>query len=53
MAKGIIAAGVAPTVIVRMAGTNEEEGRRLLAECGYRMLDSMDTAVKAAMEVSP
>ena len=52
VAKGIIAAGVAPTVIVRMAGTNEEEGRRLLAECGYRMLESMDTAVKAAMEVS-
>jgi len=51
VAKGIIAAGVAPTVIVRMAGTNEEEGRRLLAECGYRMLESMDAAVKAAMEV--
>lgn len=52
VAKGIIAAGVAPTVIVRMAGTNEEEGQRLLAECGYRMLESMDAAVKAAMEVS-
>lgn len=52
VAKGIIAAGVAPTVIVRMAGTNEEEGRRLLAECGYRMLESMDAAVKAAMEVA-
>ncbi len=51
VAKGIIAAGVAPTVIVRMAGTNEAEGRQLLAECGYRMLESMDAAVKAAMEV--
>lgn len=51
VAKGIIAAGVAPTVIVRMAGTNEEEGRRLLAENGYKMLESMDAAVKAAMEV--
>jgi len=51
VAKGIIAAGVAPTVIVRMAGTNEEEGRRLLAENGYRMLESMDAAVRAAMEV--
>lgn len=50
VAKGIIAAGVAPTVIVRMAGTNEAEGRRLLAECGYRMLESMDAAVRAAME---
>ena len=52
VAKGIIAAGVAPAVIVRMAGTNEAEGRRLLAECGYRMLESMDAAVRAAMEVT-
>jgi len=53
VAKGIIAAGVAPTVIVRMAGTNEAEGRQLLGEHGYRMLESMDAAVRAAMEVAP
>jgi succinyl-CoA synthetase beta subunit len=52
VAKGIINADVAPTVIVRMAGTNEEEGRRLLAEHGYRMLPSMDAAVKAAVEAA-
>lgn len=52
VAKGIIAADVAPTVIVRMAGTNEAEGRRLLAENGYRMLESMDAAVRAAMGVA-
>ena len=52
VAKGIIAAGVAPTVIVRMAGTNEAEGRQLLGEHGYRMLESMDAAVRAAMEVA-
>ena len=52
VAKGIIAAGVAPTVIVRMAGTNEAEGRQLLGEHGYRMLESMDAAVKAAMGVA-
>lgn len=52
VAKGIIAADVLPTVIVRMAGTNEEEGRRLLAENGYRMLESMDAAVRAAMGVA-
>lgn len=52
VAKGIIAAGVAPTVIVRMAGTNEEEGKRLLAAHGYRMLESMDTAVRAAVEAA-
>ncbi|NLZ30146.1 MAG: succinyl-CoA synthetase subunit beta [Methanomicrobiales archaeon] len=53
VARGIIAAGVSPTVIVRMAGTNEEEGRQLLAVNGYRMLESMDAAVRAAMEAAP
>ncbi|MGB4050682.1 MAG: ATP-grasp domain-containing protein [Methanoculleus sp.] len=53
VARGIIAADVSPTVIVRMAGTNEEEGRQLLAGNGYRMLESMDAAVRAAMEVAP
>lgn len=52
VAKGIIAADVSPTIVVRMAGTNEEEGRRLLAERGYRMLESMDAAIRAALEVS-
>ncbi len=52
VAKGIIAADVEPTIIVRMAGTNEAEGRRLLGEHGYRMLESMDLAVRAAMEVA-
>jgi succinyl-CoA synthetase beta subunit len=52
VAKGIIAADVLPTVIVRMAGTNEEEGRRLLGKHGYRMLESMDAAVRAAMGVA-
>ena len=53
VARGIIAADVEPTIIVRMAGTNEEEGRQLLAGNGYRMLESMDAAVRAAMEVAP
>jgi len=52
VAKGIISADVGQAVIVRMAGTNEEEGRRLLADCGYRMLDSMDAAVRAAVEAA-
>ncbi|HOD86237.1 MAG TPA: acetate--CoA ligase family protein [Methanoculleus sp.] len=50
VAHGIIAADVGVPVIVRMAGTNEEEGRRLLAEHGYRMVDSMEAAVRAALE---
>jgi len=50
VAKGIISAGVNQKIIVRLAGTNEEEGRRLLAESGYEMLDTMEQAVKAAVQ---
>lgn len=52
VAKGIIAAGIAQKVIVRLAGTNEAEGRRLLAEGGYEMLDTMDLVVKKAVAVT-
>lgn len=51
VAQGIIDAGVSQRVIVRMAGTNEAEGRALLTEHGYEMYDSMDRAVGAAAEV--
>lgn len=50
VAKGIIEAGVPQPVIVRIAGTNEEEGRRLLQECGYVMSDTMDAAIRQAVE---
>jgi succinyl-CoA synthetase beta subunit len=52
VARGIVEAGVDPQIIVRLAGTNEEEGRRILQEQGYRMLDTMEEAVMAAMEVA-
>jgi len=52
VAKGIIAAGISQKVIVRLAGTNEAEGRRLLTEKGYEMLDTMDLVVKKAVEVT-
>jgi len=52
VARGIIAAGVMVPVIVRIAGTNAEEGQKLLAEKGYEMLDTMDHVVKKAVEVS-
>jgi succinyl-CoA synthetase beta subunit len=51
VARGIIAAGISQKVIVRLAGTNEAEGRRLLSEKGYEMLDTMDLVVKKAVEV--
>jgi succinyl-CoA synthetase beta subunit len=38
--------------VVRLAGTNEEEGKRLLREHGYEMYDTMEQAVRAAVEVT-
>ena len=52
VAAGIIEAGVSQQVIVRLAGTNEEEGRQMLNQHGYRMLDTMEEAVGAAVEVA-
>ena len=52
VAKGIIASGISQKVIVRLAGTNEAEGRRLLSEGGYEMLDTMDLVVKKAVAVT-
>ncbi|MDD1729535.1 MAG: acetate--CoA ligase family protein [Methanospirillum sp.] len=52
VAAGIIEAGVSQQVIVRLAGTNEEEGRSMLNKHGYRMLDTMEEAVAAAVEVA-
>jgi succinyl-CoA synthetase beta subunit len=52
VAKGIINAKIPQKVIVRLAGTNEAEGRALLVPCGYQMLDTMEHAVKAAVEAA-
>ncbi|NYT05823.1 MAG: ADP-forming succinate--CoA ligase subunit beta [Methanomicrobiales archaeon] len=52
VAQGILDAGVAQQVIVRLAGTNETEGRRILEQHGYRMLETMEEAVRAAVEAS-
>ena len=52
VAKGIISADISQPVIVRLAGTNEALGRQLLVEKGYRMLDTMEQVVKAAVEVT-
>jgi succinyl-CoA synthetase beta subunit len=52
VARGIIAAGIPQKVIVRLAGTNEEEGKKLLAGKGYEMLDTMDLVVKKAVAVA-
>lgn len=51
VAKGIINAAVPQQIIVRIAGTNEAEGARLLAEHNYTMLSTMDEAIRSAVEV--
>lgn len=51
VANGIIDAGVSQRVIVRIAGTNEAEGRTILEKNGYEMYDTMDEAIRAAVEV--
>ncbi|MDE4907784.1 succinyl-CoA synthetase subunit beta [Methanogenium marinum] len=50
VAKGIIDAGIDQHVITRLAGTNEEEGKALLAKNGYQMLDTMEDVVKQAVK---
>lgn len=52
VARGILEADVSQPVILRLAGTNEEEGRAILAQKDYRMLDSMDAVIRAAVEES-
>jgi len=39
-------------VVVRLVGTNEEEGRRILTEAGIHVLDSMEEAAKKAVEIA-
>jgi len=52
VAKGIVDAGVSQKVIVRLAGTNEEEGRRILQDHGYEMLETMEAVVTAAVRAA-
>jgi succinyl-CoA synthetase beta subunit len=52
VAKGILEAGISQNVMVRLAGVNEDEGRALLAGKGYTMFQTMDEAVKAAVEAT-
>ncbi|HJJ55467.1 MAG TPA: ADP-forming succinate--CoA ligase subunit beta [Methanocorpusculum sp.] len=52
VAKGIIESAVSIPVIVRLAGTNESEGRAILKNKGIQMYDTMDQAIKSAVEVA-
>ncbi len=58
LAQGVIAAvqelGVPVPIVIRMEGTNVEEGKRLLRESGlnFATADSMDEAARRVVEVS-
>ena len=56
VAKGILEAkrqaGFLKPVVVRLVGTNEEEGARILIEAGINVLESMEMAAKRAVEIA-
>jgi succinyl-CoA synthetase beta subunit len=56
VARGVLAArnkiGFTKPIVIRLVGTNEEEGRRILTEAGIHVLDSMEEAAQKAVEIS-
>ena len=56
VARGILKAreevGVAKPVVIRLVGTNEEEGKRILTEAGMHVLESMEEAAQEVVEMS-
>jgi len=55
VANGILEAqkrvGVTKPMFIRLVGTNEEEGRRILTEAGFHVLDSMEEAAQKTVEI--
>jgi len=49
VARGIIDSGVNVPIIIRLTGTNEEEGSRMLEEHGMRMVSTSEEAAKVAV----
>jgi succinyl-CoA synthetase beta subunit len=56
VAKGIVDAkekvGVTKPMVIRLVGTNEEEGKRILKEAGVHVLESMEEAAQRVVEIS-
>jgi len=56
VAKGIIEArnrlGFTKPMVIRLVGTNEQEGERILLEAGIHVLDSMEEAARKAVEIA-
>ncbi|MGQ9641383.1 MAG: ADP-forming succinate--CoA ligase subunit beta [Candidatus Bathycorpusculaceae bacterium] len=55
VARGILeakkAADVTKPMVVRLVGTNEEEGKRILTEAGIPVLESMEEAAKCTVKI--
>lgn len=56
IAKGILEArkriGFAKPIVIRLVGTNEEEGRSILTEAGIHVLSSMEEAAEKVVEIA-
>jgi len=56
VANGILEAqkrvGLTKPMVIRLVGTNEEEGRRILTDAGIHVLDSMEEAAQKTVEIS-
>jgi len=44
--------GVTTPMVIRLVGTNEEEGKRILTEAGIHVLESMEEAAQRTVEIA-
>ena len=52
IAKGIVEFGPKVPLSIRMMGTNEQDGKRILEERGYHVFDSMEEAARKSIELA-
>jgi succinyl-CoA synthetase beta subunit len=56
VARGILDArqklGIKKPMVIRLVGTNEEEGKRILDEAGIHAFDSMEETAQRVVEIS-
>lgn len=56
VARGILEAktrvGVTKPMVIRLVGTNEEEGKRILTDAGIHVLESMEEAAQRVVEIA-
>ncbi|MGM0510856.1 MAG: hypothetical protein ACQESD_07020, partial [Thermoplasmatota archaeon] len=51
IAQGIIDYEPSKPTVIRMLGTNEEEGKRMLKEAGYEVVDEMEEGAEKAVDI--